>query len=200
MSEDYERVLSRWIGPLDAQGRAAPEQAKRWYTKDPEFDALLREEFGAEHQAVLAGEREHWRETPRGRLAYIVLLDQLSRNIFRGTAEMYAGDDRALETARQALEAGDDKRLAFDERCFLYMPFMHSEALADQERCVALFTALAEEVDPALRPSAEYSLDYAVRHRDIVARFGRFPHRNGILGRDSTKEEIAFLKEPGSSF
>jgi uncharacterized protein (DUF924 family)/nitroreductase len=197
--QDYEEVLWRWFGPLDG-GRSLPSYAARWYRKDAAFDELLRRELGAVHAAVAQGAHEAWRATPRGRLAYVIVLDQLSRNLFRDTPAMYAHDARALEIAREALAAGDDDVLARDERGFLYMPLPHSEELAYQERCVALFTRMRDASEGPDRDQLENSRRYAVMHRDIVARFGRFPHRNAILGRSSTPEELEFLKEPGSSF
>lgn len=197
---EYEEVLDIWFGTLDAQGRAAPELAARWWTKDPAFDQLLRERFGALHEQVLRGEHDDWLASPRGRLAAVIVLDQLSRNMFRGSARMFAADERALAIAEEGIARGDDRELAFAERGFLYMPLEHSEDLARQERCVELFCSLRDQAPEALRPSADKWLDFAVRHRDIIRRFGRFPHRNALLGRESTAEEIEFLKQPGSSF
>lgn len=193
-------VLDFWLGPLDARGRARPDIQQRWWSKDPAFDAEIRERFGALHARIVRREHEGWRESPRGLLAYVIVLDQLSRNMFRGTPRMFEADAQALEAALSGIERGNDRRLAFAERAFLYMPLMHAEDLATQERCVELFRAFRDEVSGELRESVEASLDFAVRHRDIVRRFGRFPHRNAVLGRESTPEEIAFLEQPGSSF
>ena len=193
-------VLSFWFGDLDADGLAAPDRAGRWWTKNPDFDAEIRDRFGAEHAAVAAGLREGWRATARGRLAEVVVLDQFSRNLFRGTARMYAWDATAIALAERALALGDDSRLATDECAFLYMPFMHSESLADQARCVALFEAHAASLSDRARERIEGNLRFALDHRDIVARFGRFPHRNALLGRISTPDEETFLRQPGSSF
>lgn len=194
--ELYEEVLGFWLGPLDASGRASKEQAARWFTRDPAFDQEIRERFGALYEEILRGEHQGWLGTPRGRVAYVIVLDQLSRNMFRGSGRMYDGDARALEVAREGVEGGDDRQLAYAERSFLYMPFMHAEDLEAQERCVELFRAL-EGAASAEKGSAT---DYAVQHLDIVRRFGRFPHRNALLGRESTPEELAFLEQPGSSF
>jgi uncharacterized protein (DUF924 family) len=187
---EWERVLDFWFGELDAAGQADAEHAARWWRKDPELDSELRTRFETDHAAIEAGHREHWRDDPRGLVAYVIVLDQLSRNMYRGTPRMFASDRRALEAARQGIDRGLERALPTTLRAFLYMPFMHSERLADQDRAVVLFGSLG---------SAE-QLDFAIQHRDIVARFGRFPHRNAILGRESTPEEIAFLAEPGSSF
>ncbi len=180
--------------------RAAAATAARWFTKDEAFDRALRDRFGALHEEVLRGEHEDWRETPRGLVAYVIVLDQLSRNMFRGTARMFAADERALEAAVEGIERGDDRRLPHAAGSFLYMPLMHAEDLAAQERCVELFRALAGEARGRAKENAETALRFAVQHRDIVARFGRFPHRNALLGRESTEEERAFLQQPGSSF
>ena len=161
----------------------------RWWKKDPAFDAQVRERFLALHEAIERGEYEDWLATPRGALAYVVVLDQFSRNMFRGTGRSFASDARARAAARGAVDRGDDRALSVDERSFLYMPFMHSEDLSDQDRSCALFAAS--------RPD---QARYAEMHRDIVRRFGRFPHRNALLGRASTSEEEEFLKQPGSSF
>lgn len=166
------------------------EDDKRWWKKDPAFDAEIREHFGALHQAIEADEREDWLQTARGALAYVIVLDQFSRNMFRDTGRMFASDARALRAAKNAIDAGHDQALSKSERGFLYMPLMHSEALADQERCIELFAA----------NDSPNSVKFAQMHRDIVQRFGRFPHRNALLGRESTDEEREFLQQPGSSF
>jgi uncharacterized protein (DUF924 family) len=198
--ETAEAVLSFWFGPPDPDGRADDVHRRRWFVKDDAFDALLRERFLADHEAVVARRCEDWLATPRGRLAYVIILDQLSRNMFRGTAGMFAHDAQARTAAALGIDRGEDARLHADQRPFLYMPSMHSEDLADQDRCVALFTALRDGADPAHRAAAEGGVKFAAMHRDIIARFGRFPHRNALLGRASTPSEEAFLKEPGSSF
>jgi uncharacterized protein (DUF924 family) len=197
---DPQEVLGFWFGDLDALGRASGERTARWWKKDPAFDALIRERFGALHGALMRGEHDDWLATPRGALAYLIVLDQFSRNMFRDTARAFEGDELALEAALAGIERGQDRSLAFGERAFFYMPLMHSEELAHQERCVELFTAFEREVAPELQGNVHYNVTFAERHRDIVQRFGRFPHRNSALGRTSTAEEIEFLREPGSSF
>jgi len=182
-------VLDFWFLPA---GGYRPE----WFRKDEAFDAAIRAGFGAEVEAALAG-------TPPAAandeelLARILLLDQFTRNIFRGTPRAFAGDAQALAIATQLVTSGRDKNLDPWQRWFAYLPFEHAESLLEQERAVALYAALRREAQGEAFGSA---YDYAVKHRDIVARFGRFPHRNAILGRASTAEEIAFLKQPGSSF
>ena len=174
-------VLDFWFDPANR---------KRWFTPAPAFDAECVRRFQPLVEAADRGELAGWQDTPEGALALAILLDQLPRNIGRGTPRMYAYDAKARAVAKAAVERGFDRQVPPDRRLFLYLPFEHSEDLADQERSVELTATLGD---------AE-QLDYAVRHRDIVARFGRFPHRNAILGRPSTEEEIAFLKTPGSSF
>jgi uncharacterized protein (DUF924 family) len=165
-----------------------------WFRKDEAFDARIRDRFGVAIAAGLAGAYGEWCDEPRGSLARVILLDQLTRNVFRGTPDAFAGDVRALATAREAVERGYDVALAPQERWFLYMPFEHSEALADQDCAVDLFERLATET------GLSEPVPWAIRHRDVIRRFGRFPHRNEILGRPSTAEELAFLQQPGSRF
>lgn len=178
MLSSIDEVLSFWFA-----------DPARWWRKDPAFDAELRDRFLALHEAIGRGEREDWLATARGALAYVIVLDQLSRNMFRGTARAFANDARARAAARRAVDRGDDRALSEDERMFLYMPFLHSEDIVDQDRAVALFRSLPSD-----------HVRYAEQHRDIVRRFGRFPHRNALLGRASTPGEEEFLKQPGSSF
>ena len=192
-------VLSFWLGELDSSGCATAEVSARWFEKSDAFDAEVRRRFDATHRTILAGEREGWLETPRGRLAYILVLDQLQRNMHRGTPRMYEGDARAARVAVEGIDAGCEEGLAYHERYFLFMPLMHAEDVTLQERCVALFEGLGGAF-PEHAERAARGVDYAQRHRDIVRRFGRFPHRNEILGRESTAEERAFLGEPDSSF
>ena len=181
-------VLVFWFG--------APPHTERgeWFRKDAAFDAAIRERFGDALARGLAGAFGEWCGEPRGALARVVLLDQFTRNAFRDTPRAFAGDARALATADDAIRRGFDASLDRYERWFLYIPYEHSEDLAMQRRALELFGALArdEGLDGPLR--------YAKRHAEIIERFGRFPHRNSILGRESTPEEIAFLREPGSSF
>jgi uncharacterized protein (DUF924 family) len=198
--DEIDEVLEFWLGELDELGRADAAQASRWFTKDQALDEEMRRRFRALHRAVAVGDRDAWLGSPRGRLAYVIVLDQFSRNMFRGTPEMFATDDKARAAAVAGLDAGLDRELGVAERMFLYMPLMHSEALADQERCVALFSAFLDEAPAAAKDEIANALKFAKAHRDIVARFGRFPHRNATLGRQSTDEELAFLAQPGSSF
>jgi len=195
-----DNVLNFWLGTLDPDGLASDVQVARWWRKDAAFDALVRTTFEATFHAVTRGEHETWRETAQGRLAYVIALDQFPRNMYRDTADAFAGDARALEAAREGIEVGHDRALFGHQRLFLYMPFMHAETLADQQRSVGLLTAFRDESSGKLRATLEDNVRFAEAHRDIVARWGRFPHRNAQLGRVSTEEERVFLQGPNSSF
>ena len=186
-------VLDFWFLPPDhaGYGNYRPE----WFRKDDNFDAAIRERFGREVEATLSGIPGD--ESDEALLARILLLDQFTRNIFRGTPRAFAGDAQALQIAESLVATGRDKNLSPWQRCFVYLPFEHGESVLDQERSVALFAGLRREMQHEAFDSA---YDYALRHREVIARFGRFPHRNAILGRESTPEEIEFLKQPGSSF
>ena len=157
-----------------------------WFAKDDGFDRRFAELFLQAHESAARGELDHWQRTPGGALALILLLDQFPRNVFRGTARMYASDAAALKIAEAALAAGRDRHFDADLRLFFYLPFAHSEALDYQERCVALCAELGGE-----------SAAHAEGHRDIIKRFGRFPHRNPILGRETSEEEQRFLDDGG---
>lgn len=197
---EIEEVLSFWFGELDASGFASKDTATRWFKKDPAFDEEVRTRFGALHARLAAGSERPAVAEPRATLAYVIVLDQLSRNMFRDQPGMFASDALALSAARASVDAGKDRELRVQERVFLYMPYMHSEALADQDECVRLFRAMADEQSGDAKAAIEFNHEYAVKHRDIVLRFGRFPHRNRILGRTTTGEEATFLSQPGSSF
>jgi uncharacterized protein (DUF924 family) len=199
-AEPFEAVLDDWFGRLGPDGLPAETKRRRWFQGGAALDAELRERFGAEVEAGLAGRREAWAATPRGRLALVILLDQFPRNIFRGTPRAFAGDARALRHAQAAVAAGEDTRLAPVERQFLYLPFEHAEDAEQQARSVALFERLAGQVAPPVREGFDEALDYARRHRVVIERFGRFPARNAALGRDATPEERAFLAECPDGF
>ena len=181
-------ILAFWFGPPPRVER--PE----WFRKDDAFDATIRARFGSAVDAAIDGAFADWTATPHGALARILLTDQFTRNIHRGTPRAFAGDPVALATAMRAVADGHDRALDALERWFLYMPYQHSESADVQAHSLKLFRALADETD------MRDPLVWAERHAVIVRRFGRYPHRNAILGRASTPEEIAFLREPGSSF
>lgn len=176
-----EAVLAFWFE------ETSPQQ---WWGQSAAFDQLIEARFGAVHQVAEGGGLAAWRQTPAGRLAEIIVLDQFSRNLYRGQARAFANDALALELAQLAIAAGADHELPCERRAFLYMPYMHSESPTVHAQAVLLFSA----------PGMEKQLDFELRHQAIIERFGRYPHRNAILGRISTAEEIAFLQTPGSSF
>lgn len=163
---------------------------KEWWQKSLAFDAVIRRKFAETYEAAAIGELAYWRATDRGRLAEIIVLDQFARNMFRDTPKAFAADPVALVLSQEAVSLGVGR--GWDENMlqFLYMPYMHSESLAVHEEAVKLFSA----------PGMEGNLDFELRHKEIIDRFGRYPHRNEILGRQSSVEEIEFLKQPGSSF
>jgi len=194
-------VLELWLGTADPPDDLPDEVFARFWKKDEAFDALLRERFGSLHGQACSGALDDWGTSPRSRVALVILLDQLSRNLFRGSARAFAQDEKALSIALEGLDAGELERLVPMQQYFLIMPLMHSEDLATQDRGVQLFEDLARrQTHPGLTKRFTSAADFARRHRDIVARFGRFPHRNAVLGRESTPEELSFLQQPGSSF
>lgn len=195
-----EAILHEWFGELQDDGTCPPERRARWWKKSVAFDEHLRSSHGDDVESALAGECDGWASSPRGALALVLLLDQLTRNLFRGTARMYAGDAKAMKIVSRAIEDGFDAQVPPAYVPFLYMPLMHIEDLAVQNRCVSLFEALAARCAPALAAHTANDLKAARVHRNIIARFGRFPHRNPILGREPTDEERAFLDAGGPSF
>ena len=193
-------VLDFWFGPPGRATDVAGRQTKLWFGKSAENDRAVAERFSATLTEAAAGERDAWSATPRGRLALVIVLDQFPHHIHRDRPQAFATDPQALAQSLAALAADEDRQLAPIERVFLYLPLEHAESLALQERSVALFEHLARAAAAGERALFDGFADYARKHRDVVARFGRFPHRNAILGRPSTPEEIEFLKLPGSRF
>jgi uncharacterized protein (DUF924 family) len=181
-------VLEFWFGRPPRAARA------EWFRKDPDFDAAIRGRFGAAVESALGGAFEEWTTTPHGTLARVILLDQFTRNIYRDTPGAFAGDAQALADASAAVDAGFDRELDRFERWFLYLPFEHAEDWSAQQRSLELFGRLADETGD------RSPLGWAEQHAEVIRRFGRYPHRNVILGRPSTPEELAFLAQPGSSF
>ncbi len=192
MPSRAREVLEFWFGREGEPGYG--EFRDTWFRKDPAFDAGVTERFAGLYEEAAAGYLDGWRGEAESCLALVIVLDQFPRNMFRGDGRTHATDAKALETSRYAVEHALDRELPAFQRMFLYMPFMHSENADDQRRSVELFARLAEE------PGAPDVTTYAVGHREIVERFGRFPHRNAILGRRTTPEEAEFLKTEGSSF
>lgn len=174
-------ILNFWFNEI---------KPSQWFVSDPEFDTLIRQRFSSIHTQACSCELYEWRKEPTGRLAEIIILDQFSRNIFRDSAKAFAGDALALALAQEAITAGADKALEATQRSFLYMPFMHSESRAIHEVAVQLFS----------QKGLENNLAFELKHKKIIDQFGRYPHRNDVLGRTSSAEEIRFLQQPGSRF
>jgi uncharacterized protein (DUF924 family) len=194
-----EEILEFWFGEGDPiQAFLARQEA--WFKADPAFDAELGRRFGKTLEAAIRGELDPWKASARGRLALILCLDQFSRNLFRGKPEAFAQDPAALALVLEGLERGTDAALSVPERAFFYMPLQHAEDPSIQELSVRSFERLAEGAPAAIRSHLEGFAAYARGHRDIIARFGRFPHRNRVLGRESTPEETAFLSGGGPTF
>lgn len=193
-------VLAFWFGaqPLDEAAMLGVQ--KQWFQKSDDVDGQIRQRFGATLVAALAGKLGRWAGDAEGRLAHIVVLDQFTRNAFRGQAASFAGDMQALALALQGLERGDDRHLPPLARPFLYLPLEHSEDLALQQRSVRLFDALRTQAEGEVAKSLAVAADYAHKHLAVIEQFGRFPHRNAILGRTSTPQELDYLAQPGAGF
>lgn len=187
-----DEILEFWFGKPDDLEYGKPR--KIWFIKNSDFDQEVRSRFLNDYQQAAAGQLDDWKTTPQGCLALIILLDQFPRNMFRGQPQAFASDSQALAYAQYAVNQGFDQELLPIQRWFVYMPFEHSEYLNHQRQCVELFSTLKEY------PECTSGVDYAYRHLRVIERFGRFPHRNEILGRETTPEEAEFLKQPGSSF
>ncbi len=196
MNADAQAVLDFWFGPPDDPGHT--QTRPQWFRKDEAFDAAIAQRFGPLTARALIGGIDDWSAvplTPLPALARVIVLDQFTRNSFRGTARAFAGDAMALQTARALVASGGDRELTGVQRQFCYLPFEHAEDLAHQRTAVQLFEQLGRD-EPALAGLTEW----AQRHHDVVARFGRFPHRNALLGRASSADELAYLAQPGAGF
>lgn len=178
---NYKEIITFWFEELEE---------KQWWVKDEQLDQTIRSRFLYIHSEAMGERLEHWRTEPEGRLAEVIILDQFSRNIFRDTPNAFASDSKAIELVQEAINNGADEKLEMQKRKFLYMPFMHSESLAVHEKAIELFS----------KPGLEGTLEFEIKHKVIIERFGRYPHRNKILGRESTAEELEFLQTPDSSF
>ncbi|WOG29948.1 DUF924 family protein [Endozoicomonas sp. 8E] len=194
--KSFQEVLGFWF-----EGEPLGNlQMSRWWKKSEAQDQQIRNQFADLPEAIESGECDEWLESAEGRLAAIIVLDQFPRNMFRGDPRSFQYDHTALTISRAGVELGQLDQLTELQQAFFVMPFMHSESLEDQERCVRLFESILGGAGDGYQQYLAGSLDFAVKHRDIVARFGRFPHRNSLLGRESTDEELSFLQQPGSSF
>ncbi len=187
-----QTILDFWFGSPEAENYGKPRQ--EWFTQDSEFDAAVRSRFLSLYQQAAQGQLNGWKNSPETCLALIILLDQIPRNLFRGEPRMFQTDEQALAIAKYALKWDYDRQLLNVQRWFIYLPFEHSEDLEMQYRALSLFSRLKDDPDSAT------AIDYAERHLKAIEKFGRFPHRNEILGRESTPEEIAFLQQTASAF
>jgi uncharacterized protein (DUF924 family) len=194
MNSDINNILDFWFGKLDDTGMCCEDRNALWFTASAESDEHCRQHFGLLVEQALTGELDGWADNDTGLVALVVLLDQFTRNIFRGTPKAFAGDAQALALAQHCIATGHYQRLPAIHQVFLYMPLEHCEDAEVQEECVTLFEEL--HVITGNDEIAGFSR-YAVAHRDVIAQFGRFPHRNGILGRDSTLEELNYLETHG---
>lgn len=192
-------VLDYWFGALESPD-AAPSTVSRWFQGGAQVDDEIRQRFGDALEPARRGELDGWTATPAGTLALLILLDQFPRNAYRGKPEAFASDPHGLEIAGAAIDRGDDLAVLPVQSTFFYLPYEHSESLEDQRIAVAKIRANHERAQGEARQLLEQTVDYAVRHHSVIVRFGRFPHRNAILGRPSTPAELEFLQEPGSSF
>jgi uncharacterized protein (DUF924 family) len=188
-------VLTFWFGDPNVANSGYGQQRKEWFVKNSAFDQEIVDRFLPTYEQAIAGHLDDWQQSPLGSLALAIVLDQFPRNMFRGTPRAFAADAKARTVAQGAIARGDDQQLEPVQRIFLYLPLEHSENLDDQHQCVLLYQRLI-----AANDDLADTLDYAIRHRDVIEKFGRFPHRNAILGRESTPTELEFLKQPGSSF
>lgn len=193
----WDDVLTFWFGDGSLDEPVEPAIAKRWFRGGEAFDAEIQAQFGSTVERARAGELDAWAASPDGRLGLIIVLDQFSRNLFRNSPLAWSADDKARQLTVMGIDAGDDQRLPWATRPFFYMPLMHTEALDVQERSVEMFQQLVQHCPPEFRETFQNNLKYAVAHRDAIAEFGRFPHRNHVLERTSTVEEKAYLEGGG---
>ncbi len=195
-----EEILDFWFGSNPDDAAVAKEKSALWWSKNPRMDDEIRQRFENFVRKVAAGELSDWQSKPAGRLALILLTDQVPRNIYRDSPRAFAYDAKALAWCLDGLDQGFDLKLRPIERVFFYLPLEHAESVERQDKSVTLFTELVSIADERHKAAFKEYLDFAIRHRDIIARFGRFPHRNQVIGRQSTPEELTFLSQPGSSF
>jgi uncharacterized protein (DUF924 family) len=198
--ETADTIREFWFGNDLADPDLARQQAGLWWQKDARIDRQIAARFESWVTKAANRELDNWLAVPTGCLALILLTDQFPRNIYRNTPQAFAHDALARAWCTHGIQTGADLYLHPIERLFFYLPLEHSESLADQDRSVALLQSLAIDVEPSARATFEDFTTFAIRHRDVIARFGRFPHRNSILGRESSPAELAFLNEPNSSF
>lgn len=195
-----QEILDLWFGPLPDHQTYPQAKSKLWFIKSEDTDKMLRDQFTEALTQAQAGGFQAWEADPRQRLALIILLDQFSRNIYRNDPRAFAADARALALAKDGIAKGMDRQLKLIERVFFYLPLEHDESMESQDLSIKVFEAVRAEAEGDFVPQADNFLDYAHQHRDVIVRFGRYPHRNKILGRADTEDEAAFLAKPGSGF
>lgn len=199
MREKIDEVLGFWFGEIE-NGFPKTDRESLWWQGGEALDVEIQHLFGSQVSQALNRNLDAWLETPRGRLALVILLDQFTRNIYRGTADAFAGDPIALSMVKDGLDMGHDIALEPVERLFFYMPLEHSENIDDQNLCIENLEKVRAEVGQGYRAKVDSAIDFAVLHRDVIAQFGRFPHRNQVLGRKSTDKELAYLNQSHSSW
>ncbi len=199
MEAVLKAILDFWFGEIK-DGLTVEDRNKFWFMPNADVDSTIRDKFEDLVRQAGSEKLKNWQSTARGSLALIILLDQFTRNIYRGFSEAFKYDSLARTICTEGIKNGIDKKLEIIERCFYYLPLEHSENLEDQDRCVKLFEELLVRVDKSKITLIKNSLDYAVLHRSIIEEFGRFPHRNKILNRESTKQELDFLLKQGNKF
>lgn len=195
-----DEILDYWFGTLSGPNDFAPQRNALWFTKKITTDQEITQRFSKDLNNAASGIYDEWASTAKGRLALIILLDQFPRNIYRNSAKAFAYDSKALDLALEGVEWNHDKYLRPIERVFFYLPFEHSESIAMQDLSIYSYRVLMDDLGLENNPPLSSYLNYADQHREVIKRFGRFPHRNKLLGRESTTEELEFLKRPGSSF
>ena len=205
MTETPDSIIGFWFGSSDSPVEINAQKKTLWWFKSKEIDADIKQRFASLSKAVHVSLPDEWKDEPRSLLAAIICLDQFPRNMYRGLPEAFSYDPRARELALQLVDSGKDRELLNMHRVFCYLPFEHSEDIDDQQRAIALYKNLLSEVvssgaNKEVCDIFEHSYQFAVRHLEIIERFGRFPHRNSIMGRPSSEEELDFLSQPGSSF
>ena len=197
---DFRRVLDFWFNDCELDSPHIDARMDRWFGDDPELDQAIRDQFGDLIEQASRGELDHWADDPKGRLALIIVLDQFRRNVYRGTADAYAEDRRALKLCVEGTLSGAYKSLSPEEQVFYFMPLQHAESRKVQEKSVSIYRALANRVSETLRETFLTTAQFAELHRDIIAQFGRFPHRNAVLGRENTPEEEQYLSGDSPDF
>jgi|TARA_B100001971_G_scaffold213936_1_gene248943 uncharacterized protein (DUF924 family) len=200
MTDGYEEILTFWLGETPDNHETVREKSSIWFAGNRNLDREIRTRFLARLIECMHGELADWQELPRGRLASIILLDQFSRNIHRGSAEAFSQDQLAQELVLRGLKDGDESSLGIVERCFYYLPLHHSERIERQSTVVELFAALLDETPAELRRTVKGFHRGAIEHRDVIERFGRFPHRNQVLRRESTPDEVEYLQAGGKRY